>query len=160
VRGAFNDYRRAGYELGVTALDVLWSPALLLHNQPETALEIVEQGLSTGDRNNERLFEAELYRLKARALLARVCPHPEAIGQAEALLRHGILVAKSQKARVLELRAVKDLAALWLAQGRKSEAIDILAPLYESFTEGHGTHDLEEARALLVGTDYLQSIAS
>ena len=71
VRGAFNDYRRAGYALGITALDVLWCPALLLQHQPEAALEVIEQGLATAGHNSERLFEAELYRLKARALLAR-----------------------------------------------------------------------------------------
>jgi tetratricopeptide (TPR) repeat protein len=34
VKGAFNDYRRAGYQLGITALDILWCPALLLRQQP------------------------------------------------------------------------------------------------------------------------------
>ncbi len=71
VRGAFNDYRRAGYALGITALDVLWCPALLLQHQPEAALEVIEQGLATAGHNSERIFEAELYRLKARVLLVR-----------------------------------------------------------------------------------------
>ena len=39
--------------------------------QPEAALEVIEQGLATTSRNSERIFEAELYRLKARALLFR-----------------------------------------------------------------------------------------
>ena len=37
-------------------------------------MELIEQGLATTSRNSERLFEAELYRLKARALLVRGAP--------------------------------------------------------------------------------------
>ncbi len=109
VRGAFNDYRRAGYALGITALDILWCPALLLQQQPEAALEVIEQGLSTADHNSERIFEAELYRLKARALLAR--SGPGAATGARELLNLALATAKLQKARSLESRAAGDLAA-------------------------------------------------
>jgi predicted ATPase len=47
------------------------------------------------------------------------------------------------------LRAATSLARLWRDQGRRSEARDLLAPVYGSFTEGFDTADLKEAKALL-----------
>jgi predicted ATPase len=47
------------------------------------------------------------------------------------------------------LRAVLDLARLWGEQGWRSEARDLVAPVYRWFTEGFETADLKEAKALL-----------
>jgi predicted ATPase len=41
------------------------------------------------------------------------------------------------------------LARLWLDQGKRAEARDLLAPVYGWFTEGFDTLDLKEAKALL-----------
>jgi predicted ATPase len=49
----------------------------------------------------------------------------------------------------LELRAATSLARLWRDQGKHTEARDLLAPVYGWFTEGLGTRDLKEAKALL-----------
>jgi predicted ATPase/class 3 adenylate cyclase len=147
VRNAFNDYRRSGYALGVTALDVLWCPALLLRGQPEAALEVIDQGILTANQNSERVFEAELYRLKSRALLA--CDAADAQTNAQALLCQALKMARHQSARLLELRAAKDLAALWLSLSRRTEAFELLSPILASFNEGSDTRDLTEGRALL-----------
>ena len=144
VRGAFNDYRRAGYELGITALDVLWCPALLLQGQPEAALEVIEQGLSTAAHNSERIFEAELYRLKARTLLARGAVNANA--DAQSLLHQALTTARNQHARSLEFRAAKDLAALWMDQDRHAEAIDLLNSVAALFPDGLGTQRLKEKK--------------
>ena len=47
------------------------------------------------------------------------------------------------------MRAATSLARLWGEQGRRSEARDMLAPVYGWFTEGFDTADLKEAKALL-----------
>jgi predicted ATPase/class 3 adenylate cyclase len=147
VRGALDQYRGAGYQLGITALYVLLCPALLLRHEPEGTLEVIEQGLSAATHNGERIFEAELYRLKARALL--VCRLPDCGAHAQSLLDQALTTARSQNARSLELRAAKDLAELWSAQGRQDEAVNLLAPIHAWFTEGFETQDLKEAKALL-----------
>jgi predicted ATPase len=41
------------------------------------------------------------------------------------------------------------MARLWRDQGRRPQARDILAPVYGWFTEGFGTLDLKQARAIL-----------
>ena len=63
--------------------------------------------------------------------------------------RPGGLVARTQKARLFELRAASSLARLWRDQGRREEARTPLEPVYGWFTEGFDTLDLKDARALL-----------
>jgi adenylate cyclase len=58
-------------------------------------------------------------------------------------------IARQQQAKSLELRAVLSLGRLWQAQGRAAEARQVLAEIYEWFTEGFDTAHLLEARALL-----------
>lgn len=145
--GALDEYRDAGYQLGITALYILLCPALLRLGQSEAALEVIEQGLTTASRNSERIFEAELYRLKARALRARGAP--DAAAQSQSLLDQALATARRQHARSLELRAAKDLAAHWIDQGKLAEARELLQPVYEAFAEGFETQDLKEAKAQL-----------
>ena len=58
-------------------------------------------------------------------------------------------MARRQAAKPLELRAATSLAGLWRDQGKAAEARDLLAPIYNWFTEGFDTPDLKNARALL-----------
>jgi class 3 adenylate cyclase/tetratricopeptide (TPR) repeat protein len=146
IRTALDEYRRAGYQLGITALYVLLCPALLSSHKWEAALELIEQGLATTSRNNERIFEAELYRLKARALLVRGTA--DAAAEAQSLLDRALTTARSQHAKALELRAATELAGLWIDQGRRRQALDLLVPIYAWFTEGFDTQDLKAAKAL------------
>jgi predicted ATPase/class 3 adenylate cyclase len=145
VKAALDEYQRAGYQLGLTAQFVLLCPALLLRNEPEAALEVIDQGLAIVSYNSERFFEAELYRLKARALLMRGASDAEA----EALLDQALRTARNQQARSLELRAATDLARLWMNQGKRAEARDVLSAIYARFTEGFDTQDLNNAKTLL-----------
>jgi tetratricopeptide (TPR) repeat protein len=147
IRAALDEYRSAGYQLTITALYVLLCPPLLIGHDHEAALELIEHGLATTTRNSERIFEAELYRLRARVLVVRGGPDVEA--EAQVLLDQALNTAKSQHAKTLELRAAMDRAALSIDQGRREEALDLLAPIYASFTEGFDTQDLKQAKALL-----------
>ena len=58
-------------------------------------------------------------------------------------------IAHEQQAHGWSLRAATSLARLWVEQGRRAEAHDLLAPIYGWFTEGFDTPDLKEAKALL-----------
>jgi predicted ATPase len=50
---------------------------------------------------------------------------------------------------LLPLRTSTSLARLWQGQGKRQEAYELLAPVYDWFTEGFDTKDLQEAKALL-----------
>ena len=58
-------------------------------------------------------------------------------------------LAQQQSAKFWELRAAVSLARLWREQGKRDAARDLLAPVYNWFTEGFDTLDLKEAKALL-----------
>ena len=63
--------------------------------------------------------------------------------------QHSLGIARQQGARSLELRAARDLAGLWAEQGERQKAHDLLAPVYDWFTEGFESADLKDAKALL-----------
>jgi predicted ATPase len=60
-----------------------------------------------------------------------------------------IALARDSGSRLLELRAATSLARLWAEQGQRHKAHDLLAPVYDWFTEGFETADLKDAKALL-----------
>jgi predicted ATPase len=68
---------------------------------------------------------------------------------AETCFQHALDSARRQQAKWLELRTAVSLSRLWQQQGKRVEAHDLLAPIYDWFTEGFDTADLQEAKALL-----------
>jgi predicted ATPase len=96
------------------------------------------------DTTEERCNEAELYR--SLGSLLNVTGDQAA---AEQNYHRALAVAARQNAKALELRAATSLAHLWRDQGKRVEARDLLAPIYEWFTEGFDTPVLQDAKALL-----------
>ena len=93
-----------------------------------------------------RFCEAEIFRL--RGDLLRSQSRGNAV-EAEAAFRRAMAVAAQHSCRALELRAAESLARLLGDGGRRTEARDLLAPIYNAFTEGFDTPDLQAAKALL-----------
>jgi class 3 adenylate cyclase/predicted ATPase len=104
------------------------------------------------DKTGERVFEAELYRVKGELTLRQSSVQSLASGgqkEVEEYLLKAIEISRYRQAKSLELRAVMSLSRLWQQQGKKDEARQILAKIYNWFTEGFDTKDLQEAKALL-----------
>jgi hypothetical protein len=141
----FNEYRATGYQLGITALAVLLCAELLSKDKTDVALQIIEQSLAVSSGNNERIFEAELCRLKARALLAGNHSGTEITR----LLEHAIDIAKAQQARSLELRSATDLAVLYISMGQRDSVRELLGPICAMFSSATESPDLKAARSLL-----------
>jgi predicted ATPase len=112
----------------------------------DEGLAMLEEALALVDQSEERYWEAELHRLNGELLLARSAEHQ---AEAEACWHEALDVARRQQAKSLELRAAMSLSRLWQRQGKRTEAYDLLAPIYGWFTEGFDTADLQEARRLL-----------
>lgn len=144
----------------------LLAEALGKAGQPVEALRVLEEALSIAQRTGEGAYEAELYRLKGETLLiqaadgrgfsraakggkAVIDAGPTAIAQAEDCFNQSIKIARRQKAKSWELRAVMSMARLYQNQRKQKEARTLLAQTYSSFTEGLATTDLLEAKALL-----------
>ena len=88
----------------------------------------------------------EVYRLRGDFRLRQAAPDA---AQAEACFDRARTVARSQHAKSWALRAATSLARLWQQQGRCTEARELLTPIYDWFTEGFDTADLQEAKAFV-----------
>jgi adenylate cyclase len=108
---------------------------------------VLAEALAVVDKNGERMWEAELYRLKGELSLQSGVRSPES--EAEECFQKAIEISRRQQAKSLELRAVMSLSRLWQRQGKKAEAQQLLADIYGWFTEGFDTKDLQEAKTLL-----------
>src|SRR5262249_43789825 len=128
--------------------------------QVEEGLTTLDEALAAGDRTGGRWYEAELYRLKGELTLQKESQKAkgkrekskmenDAQDEGEACFIKAIGIAQKQQAKSWELRASTSLARLWQQQGKKAEAHSLLSNIYNWFTEGFDTKDLQEARALL-----------
>ena len=129
----------------------------------EEGLSALTEAMYAMNSHDERWLEAELYRLKGELLLTQESkehraqsseqrfetPNPNTPGEAEACFLKAIEVAQRQQAKSLELRATVSLARLWQKQGKQNEAHRRLSEIYNWFTEGFDTKDLQEAKALI-----------
>jgi len=122
----------------------LLAAACEIAGQIEEGLTLLDDAFQIMERTRDRWFAAELNRHKGQFLLCQ--GHSEA---AEQLYRNALSIAREQEAKLWQLRAAASLARLRRDQGRRAEARDLLAPVYGWFTEGFGTPDLREAKALL-----------
>jgi predicted ATPase len=114
--------------------------------QPETGLTALTEALMLVDTTGERWYESECYRLKGALLLQQSSDHQ---AEAEACFHHALEIARTQQAKSFELRTTTSLSKLWHQQGKHHEAYELLAPMYNWFTEGFDTADLQDAKALL-----------
>jgi tetratricopeptide (TPR) repeat protein len=145
-------------------------PALLAEaygraGQPGAGLRVLAEAGVRSLQYEERLGEAELYRLAGELLLQagvhrrasevfspddiRVLPESP-----EACFLQALAIARRQQAKSLELRAAVSLGRLWQRQGKRIAAHQLVAEVYEWFTEGFDTADLQEAQTLLAELAY------
>jgi len=136
--------RATGQEVWMPHYTGLLARAWEIAGQIEEGLTLLDDALQIVERTGERSLEAELNRQKGQLLLRQ--GHPAA---AEELYRKAVSIAEEQEAKLWELRAAASLARLRCDQGRPAEARELLARVYGWFTEGFGTPDLKEAKALL-----------
>jgi len=145
---------REGLDAQRGTANVLWRPysSILLAEayrqagQVEEGLNTVTEEMDMANRTGSRLWEAELYRVKGEMLLQSKVPR---MSEAKECFRQAIDIARKQRSKSLELRAVMSLSRLWQGKGKIEEARQMMAEIYGWFTEGFDTADLKEAKALL-----------
>jgi predicted ATPase len=115
-------------------------------DQAEEGLHVLDGTLAQVHQTEERYYEAEIHRLKGVLLLQQ---NSDNQAEAETCFQQAIAIAQDQQAKSWELRAATSLARLWQPQGKRQEAYDLLAPVYNWFTEGFDTADLKDAKTLL-----------
>ncbi|GEM_PF-277853 len=112
----------------------------------EESLSALNQALDVMNAKDDRFLQSEVLRLKGECLLAL---SPSNAGEAESCFDEALAISRRQHATSLELRAAISMARLWQRQGRQQDARRLLEDIYNGFTEGFDTHDLQEASKLL-----------
>ena len=112
----------------------------------DNALHLIDEVIAQIERPGweERLCYAEILRLKGWMLSLKGY-----LEGTERIFLASLDWARRQQAKSWELRTSTSLARLWHSQGKCRDAHDLLAPVYDWFTEGFDTKDLQEAKALL-----------
>jgi class 3 adenylate cyclase len=129
----------------------LWTPLRLSYlamahanlDQMDDARRSIAEAVSAMETSGEKWCEAEIVRISGE-LARRSDP-----AKAEALFDRALTIARAHQAKSWELRAALSIARLWLDQGDRKRARDLLAPIYDWFSEGFDTLDLKTAKTLL-----------
>jgi tetratricopeptide (TPR) repeat protein len=124
----------------------LLAEALALTGDLDNALHLIDEAIAQVERPGweERFSYAEILRLKGWILSLKGDPEG-----AEQNFLTSLDWARRQQAKMWELRTSTSLARLWQSQGKGRETYELLAPVYNWFTEGFDTKDLLEAKSLL-----------
>ena len=147
-------------------------------DRAEEGIALLVEAVTVAQQDGDHLYEPELYRLKGTLTLqsktslgqvsgksktSQKSKHktqkskvtdprpliPDPQDEAEACFLKAIDIARKQQAKSLELRAVTSLARLWQQQSKIQQAHKMLSEIYNWFTEGFDTKDLQEAKALI-----------
>ena len=114
--------------------------------QFEDAWLCIGESMAAMQATRERWCEAEAHRVAGE--IAFKSPQRD-VTKAQGHFEHSLALARAQQAKSWELRAATSLARLLNHQGQRQTARDLLAPVYDWFTEGFDTSDLRNAKALL-----------
>ena len=150
LQRGLQDYRALGAERNLTPYLLLLADILETPDDCSAGLEVVKEAAMLIKRTGEVRWQAEIFRQHGELLLLH---SDDNAGQAEKLFEDALGVAADQACKSFELRAAISLAELFKRQSKPGDARKILQPVYEWFTEGFDTGDLQQARALLESLD-------
>ena len=145
ITEALAAYAATGARFQAPYHHTLLAELYLRDGEIDAGLEVVTRAQHMVRETGENYFGAEIFRLKGELLLAS----DDRRNEAEDSFKQALETARGQGAKSLELRATGSLARLWNGQGKRSEAHELLAPIYDWFTEGFDTADLRAAKKLL-----------
>jgi len=146
VRQGIDAKRATGGSFAVPYFCTLLAEVSAHLGHPKDGLQALAEAHTLVEQQEERWWEAEIHRLQGVLLLRQPRGHPR---RRRACFQRALDVARRQEAKSLELRAALSLAKLWQSQNKRKDAYDMLAPVYNWFTEGFDTADLKDAKVLL-----------
>jgi len=146
LTSAFTAYRSMGATLAMPIYLSHLARSYAKLDQFGDAWRCIGEALTAVAATKERWYEADIHRIAGE--IGRMQPEPDA-AKAEAYFERALAIARKQQAKSLELRSAMSMARLWRDQGKRQQARDLLAPVFDWFTEGFDTLDLKQAKALL-----------
>jgi predicted ATPase len=144
---ALHKFRKTGAGLRMPHYLCLLAAVQRRAGRRGAGLRLGAEAAQVAERDLESWCNAEIERERGELLL--LDSSDNAREEAAAAFSRAIQIAADHGAKMLELRASAALAQLWAERGELKKAFDVLAPIYDWFTEGFDTPDLHRARTLL-----------
>jgi len=139
-------WRSAGSTIFTPEHEFMLAIAHADSGQFDDARHCISKAMTAMQATKERWCEAEVHRVAGE--IALKSPERD-VPKARAYFEHSLTVAQAQQAKSWELRTAMSMARLLRDQRKVQAARDLLAPIYDWFTEGFDTSDLRQAKALL-----------
>jgi tetratricopeptide (TPR) repeat protein len=146
IKRGLNEYESTGAVLDMPSRSSLLAECYLQLGETEEAIKILDKALEYVNDNDDRYYEAEIYRLKGESLLQLDRSNS---ASAEECFLKAIEIARKRSAKFWELKAAIRLSRLWKSQDKRAEARTLLTGVYDWFTEGFDSKDLKDAGALI-----------
>ncbi|WP_057861267.1 AAA family ATPase [Bradyrhizobium lablabi] len=146
VTAGIDLWRSAGSTIFTPEQEFMLAIAHADSGQFDDAWRCIGKAMTAMRETKERWCEAEAHRVAGEIALR--WPQRGEV-KAQAYFEHSLAIARAQHAKSWELRAATSSARLLRCQGKRKMARDLLAPIYDWFTEGFDTSDLRKAKALL-----------
>jgi len=135
LQKGIDELRRAEFLMRLPAYLKTLAQGLMLAGQPDQARAAIEDAIGLAERNEERWCMPELLRIQGELL------------QSETHCWQAFDRARRQGALSWQLRAAMSVARLRQQSGNAADACELLASVYDRFTEGHETQDLKTTGA-------------
>jgi tetratricopeptide (TPR) repeat protein/type II secretory pathway predicted ATPase ExeA len=144
IKRGLEGCRAARVEMDRPFYLALLAEAYVRGGQPNEAVSALDEAFAMVRNSRTFFYEAELYRLRGNVLKE---VGAESLQDVDTCLQQALEVARRYATRSLELRAAVSLARFWRDRGKGRQARELLAGVYNGFTDG--TADLHEAKAIL-----------
>jgi tetratricopeptide (TPR) repeat protein len=112
----------------------------------DEALALVDETMRLVEAHGDHFYMPEALRVKGSVLVQLPQPRGD---EAEMCFTQSLTLSRNRGARAWELRAATDLAALLKSWRRGKDALALLQPVFDQFTEGGDTADVKAAERLL-----------
>jgi adenylate cyclase len=149
-------FAAAGYELAHTWARSAIAEALGNLGQIDIGLPLLAEARELMERNDERYMESEIYRIHGELKLKQAAQVPSGSGnvaksesEAEQSFLKAIEISRARGAKALELRASISLGRMLVNTGRHAEALRLLQPIHDWFSEGFDWPELKDAKSIL-----------
>jgi predicted ATPase len=149
LRDAFETCGRTGWRLSYAEFEGALALGLAGTGRLDEALVVLDDAMAADRENGHGWYGPELLRIKGEVLLQQAAD--QSTLAAEDCFNQAAQMAREQSALFCELRVALSVARLRVSQGRHHEARAPLASVYDRFTEGFATADLQAARTMLEG---------
>jgi predicted ATPase len=136
----------SSYGMITTVFTSALAEGLAMSARTAEALSAVDRQIALVEESGDLLYMPDLLRIKGDIQTSLI---PDQDIHAEQTLLQSLDLARRQQALSWELRSGTSLAKLYCSKGKPSQAVSVLRPIYDRFTEGFSTTDLVRAKHLL-----------